>query len=163
MQPLTRPSAARPPLRHMIDRASGILMIDLLDIMNPAAVMAAVRDIRADPAFSEVRGVCIECGYLSRIPSSEDVRALACACLAEDRTGLCGRWAVVAGWSCFYEAARLFAVLASTPKERVRVFRSAAEALRWVAPEHSAGEPASWAGEAQALHEIIRRAGVGPK
>ena len=159
---------SRPPLRYLIDGERSLLLIDLLELENISAAVEMFARIRHDRAFRRTLNIYVDCGYLRRTPTHDALRELARVYVAASQSelaALTGRRAIVAGGTWVYGTARLFAAMASTQRDRVRVFQSGPEALAWLcnsslASAASERPDVSWASEARALSEIARRAGV---
>lgn len=77
--PHSNTPAVRTPLRHTIDVMRSLLLIDLLEVDDVAAVVAAVARIQDDPAFSPDLNVRVECGAMGLVPTADTLRDLACA------------------------------------------------------------------------------------
>ena len=154
--PLRGTSAAgRRPLRYSIDGTRGVLCIDLLEADSAPAVIGALRQLHADPEFNPALHLCVDCGYISRVPPPDQIRAILTACLDSARSEFTGRCAIVASHSSVHCAANELATCARM--DRVRVFRSYGDALRWLDP-NPMRETSSGDRDVKALHEIIRHA-----
>lgn len=138
-------------------------MIDLIEIDDAASVIAAFARLKDDPAFSLDLNVCVECGYLRRAPTQEQVRALTSAYVLRAAPNLKGRFAIVASWSWLYDSARHFATAASRLNTRVRVFQSSGEALAWLNPETVQPmvlRQTIWMSTTPAFNKVVRRSGL---
>jgi hypothetical protein len=150
---------ARPPLRYTIDATAGVIFVDLLSVKSRLEVVAAMRDIRSDPAYRPDLGTLIECCYLRGVPTAELVRELAGACFGECRPEIGGPVAIVAASETVHSAARFFAALTAAPRDRLRVFNHFSQAIAWLRPKPSssaADQP--WAPQASLLLDAARRA-----
>jgi len=158
---------ARGPIRYTIDRARRVLLIDLLEIDDVPALILALERTQVDPAFSPGYDICVDCGYMGRVPTADEVRAVAHTGVGQSKPNLTGRCAIVAAWSSVYGAARLFALLAGAPNNRLRVFRSHADAFSWLSTPTErtdrvqAIEDPSWATGANVLNEMVKSSGLG--
>ena len=153
-------SPAQPPIHYRIDPTLHLLDIELLEIESASALVAEFLQMQQNPAIAAAQSICVECSYLSGVPTPHKVRELAMAFVAQTHGEVRGRWAIVATWSWIYDAARLFVTLASAPASNVRVFKSREAALEWLAPTarpRSLDRTQSWAREARVLQEIARR------
>ena len=146
------------PLRYTIDRGAGLLVIEPLLIENPPALLAALRDIKADLRYRPSLDICVDCNSLRRVPSRDQLKCLARSCVAHPRAEAPSRWALVATWRPINEAARFFATAISAPNVALRVFETWSDAHVWL----SAMRPASqqevpWVGPSRALNELMQR------
>jgi hypothetical protein len=153
--PHARQSQHSPPLRYFVDADRGIVFIDLLELRDHDAVIAALTSLPRDPAFSPEFHLYIDCSYLRSVPPADRLRALARKSLEASRPAINGSVAVVAIRPLANDAARFFALLTGAPRARFRVFGSWSEALVWLEPTASAG---SWSRRADLIHDLAQRA-----
>ena len=152
------------PLRYTIDADAELLVIEVLSIDDGPALLSSLRDIRTDPRFRRSLDVCVDCNALRGIPSCDDVKRLARACVACPRGESPGHWALIATWRPLHDAARLFATAVSAPNVTLRVFHAWSDARLWLATMRPATpHRAPWVGPSRALNDLMRQPGGGSR
>ena len=148
----------RSPIRYKVDGTAGLVIIEVLSIEDGPALLSALRGVRADLSFRASFDVCVDCNTLRAIPSGDDVKRLARACVACPHDEAPKHWALIATWRPLYDAARFFATAVSAPNVTLRVFHAWSDARVWLAamkPAVSIDTP--WVGPSRTLNQILQQ------
>lgn len=130
------------PARVSVDPGRNAVTLELVGRLSVAEATAALAEIGADERLRQAPTGLVDATALAGIDlEARDVRQLAFLASQADQLWTGGRWAIVAPSDLIYGMARMYQLIRSEAPYELGVFRSTAEARRWLAASRPGSGP----------------------